>query len=443
MPASSTSTSRSADRATPGPPSTSPDGAASDAHSPRPNRPFARPGGLRKLFGMGERNENGATVRWRRDAQGGVDGHRRNGNPTATDGPPPADARPRVTSERRRSPVGNHAAIGDAPWSMDALLRRLESIIHARRLSPRTRDTYLGWIRRYLRHNGCRHPASLGRVDVERFLQHLAEERHLGPDSLNLAASSIAFLYREVWGIDITAAGLRRAKQPGHLPKNASVEDVDRVLAHLRGIPRVAAIIMYGSGARVSETLGIRIKDLDLHNRELAIRHGKGGKDRVTVLPRAALEAIEILIRVRASQHAEDLDLGHGWAPLPGAMHRKDPRAGWELGWQFLFASPKLKRDPKTRRLGRSPLHATTIQTAVKRAVRKSGVARQITCHVFRHCFATEMVRAGCDIKLLQRLMGHNDLRTTAKYLHVLERPGLAVESPFDRLPSVRDSRRR
>jgi integron integrase len=386
---------------------------------------------------MGEKSENGTAVRWRRDTHAGADVPRRNGGPRA------ADPNPNAARERPGSRADNGAPIQDAPWSMDAMLRRLESIINTRRLSPRTRDTYLGWIRRYLRHNGCRHPASLGRVDVERFLQHLAEELDLGPDALNLAASSISFLYRELWGIDIGAAGLRRAKQPGHLPKNASAQDVDRVLAQLRGIPRVAAIIMYGSGARVSETLGIRIKDLDLDNRELSIRHGKGGKDRVTVLPRAALEAIEILIRVRASQHAEDLDLGQGWAPLPGAMHRKDPRAGWELGWQFLFPSPKPKRDAKTRRLGRGPLHATTIQRAVKQAVRRAGVPKQITCHVFRHCFATEMIRAGCDIKLLQKLMGHSDLRTTAKYLHVVERPGLAVESPFDRLPSVRDARRR
>ena len=309
-------------------------------------------------------------------------------------------------------------------------------------MSPRTKDTYLGWIRRYLEHYGRCHPASLGRVDIERYLEHLARARHLSADSLNLAASSIAFMYRELWGIEVGGRnGVRRAKSPSRLPRTASREEVDRVLEQLRGPVKVAAMLMYGSGARVSEVVAIRIKDLDLANHELTIRNGKGARDRVTVLPRGALEALRVLMRLAEHQHRKDVEHGGGWAPLPGALHRKDPRAGWELGWQFLFPSTKPSFDRKTGRPGRSAIHVTTIQRAIKRAVHRAGVAKPISCHTLRHCFATELIRGGCDIRMLQRLMGHTNLRTTAQYLHIVERPGVAVESPFDRLPSERGRR--
>lgn len=179
-------------------------------------------------------------------------------------------------------------------------------------------------------------------------------------------------------------------------------------------------------------------KDLKLHTRELVVRAGKGRRDRVTVIPRGAVEEIRAQIQFVEQQHVRDLERGWGWARLPAALHRKDPRAGWELGWQFLFSSKKPKRDPKTDRIGRVPLHVTTIQRAVKKAARESGVAQPISCHVLRHCFATELLRSGCDIRLLQRLMGHRDLKTTSRYLHIVNRPGINVVSPLDQLPSFR-----
>jgi integrase len=196
-------------------------------------------------------------------------------------------------------------------------------------------------------------------------------------------------------------------------------------------------MLMYGSGTRIAETLNVRVKDVSLENRELHVRSGKGARDRTTVIASAATPMIREQIRSVAALHAGDLAAGGGWAPLPGALHRKDPSAGWDLGWQYLFPSIKTRVDEKTGRRGRRHLHATVVQCAVKRAARGAGVPRPVTCHVLRHCFATELLRNGCDIKLLQRLMGHRDLRTTSRYLHILDRPGVAVVSPLDRLPSL------
>ncbi|NNF14310.1 MAG: integron integrase [Gemmatimonadetes bacterium] len=311
--------------------------------------------------------------------------------------------------------------------------------IRTRHLSRRTESTYLAWIRRYIAHFGGLHPATLGRADVETFIEQLAQGQGLGSGSQNQAASAIVFLYRELFGVDFGGRkGVSRAQASKVLPKYASADEVDLVMARLREPHRVAAMIMYGSGTRVSETISLRIKDLSLGSGELIVRAGKGAKDRTTVIPRSAMPALRRQIQRVEEGHLEDLEAGRGWARLPSALHRKDPRAGWEFGWQFLFPSPKLTRDPKTGHLGRAPIHVTTVQRAIKGAARAAKVHRPISCHVLRHCFATEMLRAGCDIRLLQRLMGHRDLKTTSRYLHIINRPGLNVISPLDRLPSFK-----
>ena len=333
--------------------------------------------------------------------------------------------------------VAPSAATGPQPaWTPAELIERVRRRIRTRNLSVRTEETYLGWIRRYIGFLGGRHPAALGRIELERFVTHLAEREGLGAPSVNQAASAVAFMYRELFGQELGRQNALRAKQPKVLPKYATPEEVARVFAHLDRVPLAAAMLMYGSGTRIAETLSIRIQDLSLESRELHVRGGKGAKDRTTVLAAAVLPILRERIAAVSAQHARDRAQGGGWAPLPGALHRKDPRAGWDLGWQFLFAASRPSPDEKTGHRGRRHLHATVIQGAIKRAVRAANVARPITCHVLRHCFATELVRNGCDLKLLQRLMGHRDLRMTSRYLHILDRPGVAVVSPLDRLPS-------
>ncbi len=354
------------------------------------------------------------------EAGPGLEGLRRAS--TETDAPP------------RRAPADPGRS-----WDRAALYERVRVRIRTRHLSPRTEATYLGWIKRYIAHFGGVHPSTLGRADVETFIEQLAEGQGLGPGSQNQAASAIVFLYRELFGIDLGGRkGVSRAQANKVLPKYATAEEVDLVMARLKEPYRVAAMIMYGSGTRVSETISLRIKDLSLGSGELHVRAGKGAKDRTTVIPRSAIPALRRQIQRVEEAHLEDLEAGRGWARLPGALHRKDPRAGWEFGWQFLFPSPKLTRDPKTRHVGRVPIHVTTVQRAIKRAAREARIHRPVSCHVLRHCFATEMLRAGCDIRLLQRLMGHRDLKTTSRYLHIINRPGLNVISPLDRLPSFK-----
>lgn len=329
----------------------------------------------------------------------------------------------------------NGAASG---WDRAGLMRKLETRMAARHLSPRTKKTYLSWARRLIAHFGGRNPADLRRADLEAFIEQLAVVQGLSADTQNQAASALVFLYREVYGVDMGGKkGLSRAKASKVLPRYASADDVAAVLRELKAPHQLAGMIMYGSGTRVSETLSLRVKDLSIPTGELIVRAGKGRKDRTTVLPQTAIPALRKQLAVIQAQHVEDLELGGGWAPLPGALHRKDPRAGWELGWQFLFPSPKVTVDPKTDRRGRTPVHVTTVQRAVKSAVRAAGVTTPISCHVLRHCFATEMLRAGCDIRLLQRLMGHRDLKTTSRYLHIVNRPGLNVVSPLDRMADL------
>jgi integron integrase len=243
-------------------------------------------------------------------------------------------------------------------------------------------------------------------------------------------------MYRELFGQELGGRNrLVRAKQPKLLPRYATPDEVARVLAQLDGLARVAAMLMYGSGTRTAETMSIRLKDVSLATRELFVRGGKGAKDRTTVIAQAAVPLVRDQIAAVEKLHARDVEGGGGWAPLPTALHRKDPRAGWDLAWQYLFPASVTTVDEKTGRVGRRHLHETVVQRAIKQAVRDAKVARPISAHVLRHCFATELLKNGCDIRMLQRLMGHRDLKTTALYLHILDRPGVGIISPLDRLP--------
>ena len=302
------------------------------------------------------------------------------------------------------------------PQAVTRVLERARTRIRARNLSPRTEKTYLGWIKRYIGFHGRRDPATMGRAEIEAFLGHLGEALGLGSASRNQAAAALLFLYRELYRKEYGGRdGVVRAKPADSLPRYATPEEVAAVMGHLGKVPRMAAMFMYGSGSRLAETLAIRVKDLNLANRELTVRAGKGAKDRVVPIARCAVEGIRYQIEAVARLHTQDLDQGAGWAQLPGALARKDPRAGWEVAWQFLFPSQKLTKDPKTGRRGRLAVHHTTIQRAIKTAVRESGITKPLSAHVLRACFATEMIRSGCEISTLQRLMGHRDLKTTAE----------------------------
>lgn len=312
------------------------------------------------------------------------------------------------------------------------MLEYTRRMLVTREYSPRTQVTYLQWIKRFMSHLGHPHPRALGRAEVERYLGYLANERRMSAKTRNQATSALAFLFREVLGSD-EVASVKRARGGKRLPTVLSYREVSRILGELSGRKRLAAELMYGTGMRVSETLALRIKDLDFDFDRTIVRDGKGGKDRIVLLPDALRPDLHRLIESVRQQHARDKANGAGWSPLPGALHRKKTDAGFELGWQFLFPARKLSGDPKTGRRGRYHLDKTTVQRAFRRAVQESGVIKPATCHTLRHSFATQMLHDGCDIRTVQDLLGHKDIRTTMIYLHVLDQVGSRVRSPLDR----------
>lgn len=317
---------------------------------------------------------------------------------------------------------------------VERLVNEARRILRARSYSVRTEHTYLRWIQRFLAWSDHSHPGTLDASVVERFLSDLATESSVAPKTRNQAASAIAFLYREVLRSD-AADSVVRARGRSRLPTVLSDQEVRSLLGELNGRKHLVAALLYGTGMRLSEALGLRVKDLDFELARIVVRQGKGGKDRVVMLPNALTHALHRQIRMVRDQHARDRAEGGGWAALPGALARKRPDEGWALGWQYLFSARKKSIDPATGRTGRGPLHPTAVQRAVRIAVRRAGILKPASCHTLRHSFATQMIRSGYDIRVVQELLGHTDVRTTMIYLHVAEQMMPAVLSPLDRPP--------
>ncbi len=312
-----------------------------------------------------------------------------------------------------------------------ALLRQARRILRTREYSPRTEESYLGWMARFLRFTRDRPVAVLGRPDVERYLAYLANERRLAAKSRNLAASALVFLFREVLGLD-GVEDIPRARGASRRPTVLSRHEVRRVLRELSGVKRLVGSLLYGSGLRLDECLSLRVKDVGLDTKEITVRDGKGRKDRITVLPRYAADALKRQIKRVERLHHADMAAGGGWARLPGALDRKSPKAGRELMWQFVIPASRQTPDPATGRLGRYHLDPSAVQRAMKAAARATRIPKTITCHTFRHSFATHLLQDGYDIRVVQELMGHKDVRTTMIYLHVTDQRGFGVRSPLD-----------
>jgi integron integrase len=264
------------------------------------------------------------------------------------------------------------------------------------------------------------------------FLEYLAVSSRLASKTRNQAASAIVFLVREVLGEE-QELDVPRAKGPAHLPSVLSHREAITVLKHLRGRQALIASLLYGAGLRIEECLNIRVKDVDFELRQIFVRDGKGNKDRYVPLAHRLIEALRAQVAWVAELHRRDRFRGDGWAPLPAALHRKDPGSGYELGWQFVFPSRRPGPDPATGRIGRWHLHPSAVQREIKHAAKQAGIVKRVGCHTFRHSFATEALRGGCDIRTLQHVLGHKDVRTTMVYLHVVEQTGFYVRSPLDR----------
>jgi integron integrase len=302
-------------------------------------------------------------------------------------------------------------------------------------MSRRTEDAYVYWTKRFVRFCGLRHPAELGPVEVRQFLSHLVEVRNLSAATQQQALSALLFLYRNVIGRPLESLGpMPRGRVPTTLPVVLTREEVARVVKSLRGLYRLVGILLYGSGLRLTECLGLRVKDIDLGRGELTVRRGKGRKDRVTVIPAIARDNLRDQLERVGDLHRRDLAAGAGWVELPEGLDTKYSNAASSWPWQWVFPARRRYRDPKTGRILRHHLHESAVQRAMAAAVHRSGIGKRASCHTLRHSFATHLLESGYDIRTVQELLGHRDVSTTMIYTHVLNRGGRAVRSPADRL---------
>ncbi len=327
------------------------------------------------------------------------------------------------------------------------LLDQLAEVLATRRYSPRTIVVYQGWVRRYVSFHKMRHPSALDASAVRSFLSHLATTRRVSAATQNQALAALLFLYREVLATPMGAPdGIVPAKRSHHVPTVLSIEEVARVLDAMPPAPQLMASLLYGSGLRVAECCAVRVKDLDLERRELVVRAGKGGRDRRTPLPDALVPALEAQIRRVQRVHLSDLRRGHGAVVLPDALWRKLPGAARDLAWQWVFPAARQYVERETGLVRRHHIDPSVVQRAVSVAAQDVALGRRVTCHTFRHSFATHLLEAGYDIRTVQELLGHRDVSTTMIYTHVLNRGGLGVTSPLDAsritLPRPQDNTR-
>ena len=315
------------------------------------------------------------------------------------------------------------------------LLERVRNACRTRHLSLSTEKAYVSWVRRYVRYHHLVHPSELDKTHVRAFLSYLAVERHVAASTQNQALAALLFLYEHVLERPLGDVGkVVRAKRPKRLPLVLSVEEVRAVLGYLRGTHKLVGELLYGSGLRLLECLRLRVKDIDFGRSERIVREGKGDKDRVTVLPVSVEEGLRRHLKSVKLVHEADLNEGVGEVQLPFALARKYPNAAKDWGWQYVFPSRKRSIDPRSGKEGRHHLSEQAIQRAVRKAVQKSELARPATCHTLHHSFATHLLENGADIRTVQELLGHKDIRTTMIYTHVLNQTGLNVVSPLDRL---------
>jgi integron integrase len=313
------------------------------------------------------------------------------------------------------------------------LLDQISDLTRLRHMSLRTEQAYRNWAKRYIFFHDKRHPRELGADEVRAFLTHLAVSEKVAASTQNQAFNALLFLYRHVLKIELTdLTGVERALPSRNLPVVFTKEEANAVITHLKAENQLIASLLYGSGLRIMEAVRLRIKDIDFARHEIIVRDGKGEKDRITMLPASVATALRLQVETVKRLHEHDLKSGYGEVYLPYALERKYRNAAKELIWQYAFPAANISVDPRTGKARRHHISEKNVQRAVKTALRKAEVRKNGTCHSFRHSFATHLLENGYDIRTVQELLGHKDVRTTMIYTHVLNKGGRGVRSPLD-----------
>ena len=315
------------------------------------------------------------------------------------------------------------------------LLDQVRSVLRIKHYSYRTEQSYILWIKHYIYFNNKTHPKDLDGKDIAKFLSHLAIKEKVAAATQNQALCSLVFLYKQVFGLDIGEfPEIHWAKKPKKIPVVFSKSEVQTVMKNLDGIHWIMAMLLYGSGLRLNECLQLRVKDIDFDYKQITVRNGKGDKDRVTILPDKLINPLKDQIAYVKGLFEEDIKNGYDSVHMPFALEKKYLNAGKELSWRFLFPSEKISRDPRSGIRRRHHIHDSVLPKAVRRAIRKSGITKQASCHTFRHSFATHLLEDGYDIRTVQELLGHSNVNTTMIYTHVMNKGGMGVKSPGDNI---------
>ena len=312
-------------------------------------------------------------------------------------------------------------------------LEQVRQVMRAKHYSIRTEQTYLHWIRGFIIFHNKRHPSEMGAEEIQSYLSHLAIERHVAPATQKIALNALVFLYKQVLDYDLEGQiAFAYSKRSPRIPTVFTHEEANRVLAHLHGRHQLMAGLLYGAGLRVMECVRLRVKDVDFGLQQIIVREGKGNKERVVPLPTGLQTALRSAIQHVVKLHEFDLAEGFGDVYLPYSLARKYPRAGRELAWQYLFPADHRSVDPRSGVARRHHVGEQSLQRAVKKAIAKAHINKQASCHTFRHSFATRLLELNYDIRTVQTILGHADVKTTEIYTHVLGKGALAVTSPLD-----------
>ncbi len=320
------------------------------------------------------------------------------------------------------------------PSDPKRISERARELFRVRHYSYRTEQTYLFWMKRFVAFNGNQSPNRIDIAKIGVFLTHLAVKENVSASTQNQALNALVFLYREVLGRNLNSIALIRARPRHILPSVLSPSEVRRLIDATRPNHRLKVELLYGTGMRLMECLRLRVKDVDFERSLIHLRDGKAMKDRVVPLPLRLIETLRVHFDRLRRLHAQDVRTGHGAVFMPDALSKKLPQAAKEFPWQYVFPSERISRDPRSGQMGRHHLDETVLQKEVRNATRLAGLEKRVTVHTLRHSFATHLLESGSDIRTVQELLGHKHVSTTMIYTHVLNRPGLTVKSPLDRL---------